>query len=300
MFERFSEEAVEVIVYSQEESRRLGHNNISAELLLLGLIRQEKGLAAKVLKSMGVKLKDARREVEKIIGRGSGCVSLEIPFTPIAQQVLELSAKESRQQGHYYVGTEHLLLAFTEQTEEKSRRILENLRLDPQKLRTQVIRELSTQINGKSEKNLRVVVTSVWIEHQIKQLSAMLTTAQSMLSGIEKELQVRVVCLDDVANAIARLPNTPKPEQRGIKELLKSLHTAIEADSNLNPEDKTEALEQVLVLAEAGQNATDERMRKSVKRAIKILRGTVAELPDTSKLVKECDQLLSVIAKQFS
>lgn len=300
MFECFSEEAAEVIVYSQEESRRWGHNSISAELLLLGLIRQERGITAKVLKSMGVKLKDARREVEKSIGRGSGCVSLEIPFTPIAQQILELAIKAAFQQGFNFVGTEHLLLALTEQGEEKSRTILENLKVDVQKLRDRIIDELDSKIDRKPQKNLRVVVTSVWIEHQIKQLAAMLTTAQAMLGEIEKELRVRVVALDDVTDAIAKLPNTPESKPLGIKELLTSLHAAIEADCDLNPEDRADALEQVLVLAEAGQNATDERMQKSFRRAIKILRGTVAELPTTSKLVGECEWLLDAIAKQFS
>ena len=300
MFECFSEEAAEVIVYAQEESRRWGHNSISAELLLLGLIRQERGIAAKVLQSMGVKLKDARREVEKIIGRGSGCVSWEIPLTPIAQQILELATKAAFQQGCNYVGTEHLLLALTEQGEEKSRRILENLNLDVQKLRDRIIDELCSEITCKPQKNLRVVVTSVGIEHQIKQLAAMLTTAQTMLGEIEKELGVRVVALDDVTDAIAKLPNTPEPESPGIKELLTSLHAVIEADCDLNPEDRTEALEQVLVLAEAGLNATDERMQKSFRRAIKLLRGTLAELSSTSKLAVEGDGLLNAIAQQFS
>lgn len=299
MFECFSEEAAEVIVYAQEESRRWGHNSISAELLLLGLIRQERGIAAKVLQLMGVKLKDARREVEKIIGRGSGCVSWEIPLTPIAQQILELATKAAFQQGCNYVGTEHLLLALTEQGEEKSRRILENLNLDVQKLRDRIINELDQNTDRKPQKNLRVVVTSVGIEHQIKQLAAMLTTAQTMLGEIEKELRVRVVCLDDVTDAIAKLPNTIESESPGIHDLLSSLQAVIEADCDLNPEDRAEALEQVFVLAEAGQHATDERMQKSIRRAIKILRGTVAELPATSKLVGECDRLLDAIAKQF-
>ena len=111
MFERFTEKAIKVIMLAQEEARRLGHNFVGTEQILLGLIGEGTGIAAKVLKSMGVNLKDARVEVEKIIGRGSGFVAVEIPFTPRAKRVLELSLEEARQLGHNYIGTEHLLLA---------------------------------------------------------------------------------------------------------------------------------------------------------------------------------------------
>ena len=110
MFERFTEKAIKVIMLAQEEARRLGHNFVGTEQILLGLIGEGTGVAAKVLKSMGVNLKDSRVEVEKIIGRGSGFVAVEIPFTPRAKRVLELSLEEARQLGHNYIGTEHLLL----------------------------------------------------------------------------------------------------------------------------------------------------------------------------------------------
>ena len=100
MFERFTEKAIKVIMLAQEEARRLGHNFVGTEQILLGLIGEGTGVAAKVLKSMGVNLKDARIEVEKIIGRGSGFVAVEIPFTPRAKRVLELSLEEARQLGH--------------------------------------------------------------------------------------------------------------------------------------------------------------------------------------------------------
>lgn len=99
MFERFTEKAIKVIMLAQEEARRLGHNFVGTEQILLGLIGEGTGIAAKVLKSMGINLKDARVEVEKIIGRGSGFVAVEIPFTPRAKRVLELSLEEARQLG---------------------------------------------------------------------------------------------------------------------------------------------------------------------------------------------------------
>lgn len=102
MFERFTEKAIKVIMLAQEEARRLGHNFVGTEQILLGLIGEGTGIAAKVLKSMGINLKDARVEVEKIIGRGSGFVAVEIPFTPRAKRVLELSLEEARQLGNLF------------------------------------------------------------------------------------------------------------------------------------------------------------------------------------------------------
>ena len=142
MFERFTEKAIKVIMLAQEEARRLGHNFVGTEQILLGLIGEGTGVAAKVLKSLGVNLKDSRIEVEKIIGRGSGFVAVEIPFTPRAKRVLELSLEEARQLGHNYIGTEHLLLGLIREGEGVAARVLENLGIDLTKVRTQVIRML--------------------------------------------------------------------------------------------------------------------------------------------------------------
>tara|TARA_Y100001933_G_scaffold46443_1_gene44291 strand:- start:1948 stop:4488 length:2541 start_codon:yes stop_codon:yes gene_type:complete len=142
MFERFTEKAIKVIMLAQEEARRLGHNFVGTEQILLGLIGEGTGVAAKVLKSLGVNLKDSRIEVEKIIGRGSGFVAVEIPFTPRAKRVLELSLEEARQLGHNYIGTEHLLLGLIREGEGVAARVLENLGIDLSKVRTQVIRML--------------------------------------------------------------------------------------------------------------------------------------------------------------
>jgi ATP-dependent Clp protease ATP-binding subunit ClpC len=145
MFERFTEKAIKVIMLAQEEARRLGHNFVGTEQILLGLIGEGTGIAAKTLKSMGVNLKDARVEVEKIIGRGSGFVAVEIPFTPRAKRVLELSWDEARQLGHNYIGTEHLLLGLIREGEGVAARVLENLGVDLTKVRSHVIRALGEQ-----------------------------------------------------------------------------------------------------------------------------------------------------------
>ena len=142
MFERFTEKAIRVIMLAQEEARRLGHNFVGTEQVLLGLIGEGSGVAAKTLKSMGVNIKDARAQVEKIIGRGSGFVAVEIPFTPRAKKVLELSWDEARQLGHNYIGTEHLLLGLIREGEGVAAKVLENLGVDLNKCRSNVIKLL--------------------------------------------------------------------------------------------------------------------------------------------------------------
>ncbi|XP_028787892.1 chaperone protein ClpC, chloroplastic-like [Neltuma alba] len=140
MFERYTEKAIKVIMLAQDEARRLGQNFVGTELILLGLIGEGTGIAAKVLKSMGIKLKDARAEVEKIIGKGTGFVDVEIPFTPQAKHVLELSLEEARQLGHYYIGSEHLLLGLLRESDCVAACVLDNLGARQTLIRAQVIR----------------------------------------------------------------------------------------------------------------------------------------------------------------
>jgi len=142
MFERFTEKAIKVIMLAQEEARRLGHNFVGTEQILLGLIGEGTGLAARALKTLGVDLKEARVEVEKIIGRGSGFVAVEIPFTPRAKRVLELSLDEARILSHNYIGTEHLLLGLIREGEGVAARVLESLGVDLATLRSLVLRML--------------------------------------------------------------------------------------------------------------------------------------------------------------
>lgn len=141
-FERFTEKALKVIMLAQDESRRLGHNFVGTEQILLGSIGEGTGVAAKALKSLGVNVKDARVEVEKIIGRGSGFVAVEIPFTPRAKRVLDLAWSEAKTLKHNYIGTEHLLLGVIEEGEGVAVRVLENLGLDPAKVRSRVFKLL--------------------------------------------------------------------------------------------------------------------------------------------------------------
>ncbi|NET40998.1 ATP-dependent Clp protease ATP-binding subunit [Okeania sp. SIO2B3] len=142
MFERFTEQSIKVIMLAQEEARRLGHNFVGTEQILLGLISEGTGIAAKVLKEYNVNLKDARNEVEQIIGRGSGFTPAEIPFTPRVKRMLEVSLEEARKLDHNYIGTEHLLLALLQDSEGVAAKVLDNLGVDRSKIRTQIIRSL--------------------------------------------------------------------------------------------------------------------------------------------------------------
>lgn len=110
MFERFTEKARRAVVYAQEEARMLNQNYIGTEHLLLGLIREEEGIAAKALQNIGINLEDVRAQAEEIIGKGTATTTGHIPFTPRAKKVLELSLREALQLGHNYIGTEHILL----------------------------------------------------------------------------------------------------------------------------------------------------------------------------------------------
>jgi ATP-dependent Clp protease ATP-binding subunit ClpC len=154
MFECFTPEAITVIVCAQEESRRMGHNYLGTEQILLGLISEGNGVAAKALKSMGVNLKDARIEVKKIIGRGSGFVDVEIPFTPEMADILELSAQEAHQ-SQCNVDTEHILLNLLKESnsDNVAVKILKSFGLDLPKIRSNIENPV-TSVNISSHNDL--------------------------------------------------------------------------------------------------------------------------------------------------
>ncbi|MBH8565730.1 ATP-dependent Clp protease ATP-binding subunit [Nostoc sp. CENA67] len=147
MFEHFTSEAIKVIMLAQEEARRLGHNFVGTEQILLGLIGEGTGVAAKVLTELGVTLKEARREVEKIIGRGSGFVPPEIPFTPKVKSLFEQAFKEAHSLGQNYINTEHLLLGLTEAGEGVAAKVLQNLGVDLKSVRTAVVRRIGEGVS---------------------------------------------------------------------------------------------------------------------------------------------------------
>jgi len=139
MFERFTDRARRVIVLAQEEARTLQHNYIGTEHLLLGLIREGDGVAAKALASKGVELDATRKQVEEMIGKGNAVPNGHIPFTPHARQVLELSLREALQLGHSYIGTEHILLGLIREGEGVGTQVLIKMGVDLGDLRTATI-----------------------------------------------------------------------------------------------------------------------------------------------------------------
>jgi ATP-dependent Clp protease ATP-binding subunit ClpC len=143
VFERFTERARQVVVLAQDEARALKHNYIGTEHILLGLLREEEGLAARALESLDVTLEEVRAQVSRIVGSGEEVTSGQIPFTPRAKKVLELSLKEALSLGHKYIGTEHVLLGLVRENEGVAARILLDFGLDSEKLRNEVMRMLS-------------------------------------------------------------------------------------------------------------------------------------------------------------
>ena len=143
MFERFTDRARRVVVLAQEEARMLNHNYIGTEHILLGLIHEGEGVAAKALESLGISLDAVRQQVEEIIGQGQQAPSGHIPFTPRAKKVLELSLREALQLGHNYIGTEHILLGLIREGEGVAAQVLVKLGADLNKVRQQVIQLLN-------------------------------------------------------------------------------------------------------------------------------------------------------------
>jgi ATP-dependent Clp protease ATP-binding subunit ClpA len=150
MFERFTDRARHVVVYAQEEARMLNHNYIGTEHILLGLIHEGEGVAARTLEAMSISLDSARQRVEEIIGEGPSTPTGHIPFTPRAKKVLELSLREALQLGHAYIGTEHILLGLIREGEGVGAQVLQELGADLNRVRQTVIQLLSGYTAGKA------------------------------------------------------------------------------------------------------------------------------------------------------
>ncbi len=151
MFERFTDRARRVVVLAQEEARMLNHNYIGTEHILLGLIHEGEGVAAKALESLNISLEAVRQQVEEIIGQGQAAPTGHIPFTPRAKKVLELSLREALQLGHNYIGTEHILLGLIREGEGVAAQVLQKLGADLSRVRQTVIQLLSGYTGGKGE-----------------------------------------------------------------------------------------------------------------------------------------------------
>jgi len=162
VFERFTERARQVVVLAQDEARELRHNYIGTEHLLLGLIREEQGLAARVLAALGVTLDDARGRVRAVVGEGEEATTGQIPFTPRAKRTLELALREAHALGHDYLGTEHILLGLARVGEGIALQILFDMGIEADALRSEVIRQFEGGSTVTSRGSYWPVVPRPW------------------------------------------------------------------------------------------------------------------------------------------
>ncbi len=210
MFERFTDRARRVVVLAQEEARMLNHNYIGTEHLLLGLIHEGEGVAAKALESLGVSLEAVRAQVEEIIGQGQEAPSGHIPFTPRAKKVLELSLRESRQLGHDYIGTEHILLGLLREGEGVAAQVLVRLGADLNRVRQQVIELL----HGRRGEEPAASAAGARERRLPPEIASRLDAIGSRLSAVEQRTGTG--------------PDTGELDQQ-IEQVLRDRHAAVDA-----------------------------------------------------------------------
>jgi len=190
VFERFTDRARRVVVLAQEEARMLNHNYIGTEHILLGLIHEGEGVAAKALESLGISLEGVRQQVEEIIGQGQSAPSGHIPFTPRAKKVLELSLREALQLGHNYIGTEHILLGLIREGEGVAAQVMIGSGADYAAVRQQVV-ELppdeqppgGARVSGAGTPFVDVLDRLVRLEQKIDALAEQLAEVHRRLGG---------------------------------------------------------------------------------------------------------------------
>src|SRR6478735_11429540 len=171
MFGRFTERAQKVLALAQEEALRLGHNNIGTEHILLGIVREGEGIAAKALSALGLSTEKIQKEVEALIGRGQE-LTQTIHYTPRAKKVIELSMDEARKLGHSYVGTEHILLGLIREGEGVAARVLNNLGISLNKARQQVLQLLGSNESVQSNHGPSANVSTPTLDGLARDLTA--------------------------------------------------------------------------------------------------------------------------------
>ncbi len=209
MFERFTERARQVVVLAQEEARALKHNYIGTEHILLGLRREEEGLAARVLESLDITVERVRAQIVRIVGSGEEVASGQIPFTPRVKEVFELALREALSLGHTYIGTEHILLGLVRENEGVAARILLDFDADAEKVRNEVIRMLSVPgvrrgAVASAESGPEPAIDPAWLD-------GLPTLLKPLGEEIRAELG-RAPDVGDLLLAIVCVPHTPAAE----------------------------------------------------------------------------------------
>jgi ATP-dependent Clp protease ATP-binding subunit ClpA len=258
MFERFTDRARRVVPLAQEEAKRLDHNYIGTEHILLGLIREGEGVGAKALESLGISLDAVRQQVEEIIGRGQQAPAGHIPFTPRAKKVLELSLREALQLGHNYIGTEHILLGLIREGDGVAAQVLIRLGADLNRVRQQVILLLH------QSKEPRLAGRSAEEGAPLPEVQARLDAVEDWLADVEQRVgtgpdtsdldeQIDRVRLERLAAASAQEYEQAAALRNREKELL--------ANKAVRREEWTAKHPPLPVLAERVQQLADETER---------------------------------------
>jgi len=199
MFERFTDRARRVVVLAQEEARMLDHNYVGPEHVLLGLIHEGQGVAARALTELGLGLDEVRRQVEELIGRGEHAPSGHIPFTPRAKRVLELSLREALQLGHNYIGTEHILLGILREGENVAAQVLVRMGTDLNRVRLEVIKlvapgaeaeAVSLGAGGTPPRQTRLASGAMSQELLLAEVRSALAGIAERLTAIERHLGI--------------------------------------------------------------------------------------------------------------
>jgi hypothetical protein len=191
MLERFTDRARRVVQLAEEEARRLDHNYIGTEHILLGLIREDEGIAAKALESLGISLQAVREQVEEIIGQGQQVPSEVIPFTPRAKKVLELSLRESLQLRHNYIGTEHILLGLIREGDGVAAQVLVKLGADLNRVRQQVIQLISGPQPQPGPLPPREGAPATEVQDRLGAIEARLNAIEVLLAAVEQRVGIR-------------------------------------------------------------------------------------------------------------
>ena len=253
MFERFTDQSRRAVVLAQEEARRLDHNYIGTEHLLVGLQLEGRGAAAKALTSMGITLEAVRAEIETLVGRGSGPPSGHIPFTPPAKKCLELSLRQSLQLGHNYIGTGHLLLGLISRDDCVAVQILSRLGADLDQLRARMVQEIEAhpEVQASSQLRLQPVQVSDTIRGLLEEID-------ERLSAIERHLGIAPLVPDVLRRYDEQIAGVNREKERAIER--QDFETAAEL-RNKEKEllaERVRTAEGLTAGREAGDHAADQ------------------------------------------
>jgi Clp amino terminal domain, pathogenicity island component len=265
MFERFTDRARRVVVLAQEEARMLNHNYIGTEHILLGLIHEGEGVAAKALESLGISLEAVRQQVEEIIGQGQQAPSGHIPFTPRAKKVLELSLREALQLGHNYIGTEHILLGLIREGEGVAAQVLVRLGADLNRVREQVIQLLHGYPSAtKAARAAAAPAPPSSLEQQVARLVSRMKGIESRLSAIELRLGdgPDLTRLDDrIADTAAEKRSAVVAERYEQAAALRDTERQLQAERDVLMSDWARTQPSLSALAEEVVRLSDEVAR---------------------------------------